>query len=129
MKRIFHPWHLWEDYHYNFYGGSSGLKKEDTITLYRDFLADLDKFEAALKRIIEEWPHSCEHNLTNDSLNKIAYMGQAACALTFKVPSHMSSSGYNLLTQEQQQAADAMAQKYIDIWTERHLKKLEQKVG
>jgi hypothetical protein len=56
-------------------------------------------------------------------------MGQAACALVFKVPSQMSSSGYNLLSPEQQAAADAMAQKYIDIWTERHLLKLQSKTG
>jgi hypothetical protein len=124
MKRIFHPWNLWEDYRHNFYGGSSGLKKEETILLYRDFLADLDMFELALQTIIEEWPYSCEHNLTNTSLNRVAYMGQAACALVFKVPSSMSSSGYNLLTDEQKISADAMAQKYIDLWATKHETKL-----
>lgn len=121
MKRIFHPWHLWEDHRHNFYGGvTTGLKKEETILLYRDFLADLKEFEAALQLITEEWKYSCEHNLTNVSLNRIAYLGQASCALAFGVPSQMSASGYNLLTEEQKQAADAMAQKYLDLWISRH---------
>jgi hypothetical protein len=28
--------------------------------------------------------------------------------------------GYNLLTPEEQKSADAMAQKYLDLWLEKH---------
>jgi len=121
MKRIFHPWHLWEDYKHNFYGGvTEDYQKDDTLRLYADFLADLSKFEAALKSITTEWKHSCEHNLSNENMNRVAYLGQASCALAYKVPHSKSMGGYNLLTEEQKQKADALAEKYLNLWLEKN---------
>lgn len=124
MTRIQHSWDKWEDYRHNFYGGlEETTSKEKSLETYAELLRNLDRFERALKRIIVEWPYACEHNLTNKNMNRIAYMGQAACALEFKIPHYISCSGYNLLTPEEQEAADAMAQKYIDIWEKMHLEK------
>lgn len=120
MERIYHPWDKWEDYRSNFYGGVKEYKKDGTLETYAAMLRDLDRFEAALQIIIRDWRYSCEHNLTNESMNRIAYLGQAACALLYNVPHNVSMGGYNLLTSEQQQAADAMADKYLNIWLEQH---------
>lgn len=121
MKRIFHPWDKWEDYRHNFYGGVvKDFPKDDTLELYASLLRDLPRFEEALKVIILEWKHSCEHNLTNESMNRIAYLGQSACALAYKVPHSMSMGGYNLLTDSEKVAADAMADKYLKLWQERN---------
>lgn len=119
MKRIFHPWDKWEDYKHGFYGGMPYLQ-DKTLELYASLLRDLPKFEAALKVITSEWKYSCEHNLTNESMNRVAYLGQAACALLYNVPNNASMGGYNLLTLEEQKAADVMAQKYLNIWLERY---------
>jgi len=125
MKRIQHPWHLWEDFRHNFYGGlEDAPNKEQSLETYAGLLKDLGRFEAALQRIVSEWPYACEHNLTNKNMNRIAYMGQAACALEYRIPHYISCSGYNLLTPEEQAAADAMAQKYIDIWEARHKERM-----
>jgi hypothetical protein len=119
MKRIFHPWNKWEDFQHGFYGGKE-YPKDKTLELYASLLRDLPKFEAALKVITSEWEHSCEHNLTNEAMNRVAYLGQASCALLYNVPHSVSMVGYNLLSSEEQKAADAMAQKYLDLWIERH---------
>lgn len=119
MRRIFHPWDKWEDYTHNFYGGMGTYPKDNTLQLYASLLRDLPKFEAALQTIISEWPNSCEHNLSNEAMNRVAYLGQASCALVYKVPHNVSMGGYNLLTDEEKAAADAMAQKYLDLWLER----------
>lgn len=118
--RIFHPWYKWEDYRYNFYGSVLDYKKDNSLETYANLLKDLNMFEHALARIVVEWPYSCEHNLTNESMNRIAYLGQAACALLYNVPASVSMGGYNLLTPEDQKAADAMAQKYLTLWLEQH---------
>src|SRR5271169_1702378 len=98
MKRIFHPWYVWEDYKSNFYGGvCADFDKDNTLELYASLLKDIPRFESALKIITKDWVHSCEHNLTHESMNRIAYLGQAACALVYKVPHTMSMAGYNLL--------------------------------
>lgn len=121
MTRIFHPWHLWEDYKHNFYGGvSDDFPRDKTLELYASLLKDLPRFEAALKTITSEWKYSCEHNLTHEGMNRVAWLGQASCALVYRVPHSMSMSGYNLLTDEEKAAADAMAQKYLDLWLKGH---------
>lgn len=125
MKRIYHSWDKWEDNRHGFYGGLP-YDKDNTLELYASLLKDLSKFEIALKTIVSEWKHSCEHNLSNEAMNRIAYLGQASCALVYNVPHNVSMGGYNLLTSEEQMAADNMAQKYLNIWLEKneHLKKV-----
>jgi len=120
MMRIFHPYDKWECYKYNFFGGVLDYDKNNTLETYAGLLKDLPAFETALKIIINEWKYSCEHNLTNENMNRIAWLGQAACALVFNVPNSVCMGGYNLLTLEEQQAADAMAQKYLNLWLEKH---------
>lgn len=119
MNRIFHPWDLWEDHKHNFYGGEPyDTDKADEKCV--QLLTDSQAFEKALREITTTWTHSCEHNLTNASLNHIAYLGQAACALRFRVP-HTKTMGYfNLLTDEQKILADDVAKKYYDLWVEKH---------
>lgn len=120
MNRIYHPYDKWECYRHNFFGGMMNYVKDDSLTMYASLLKDLKKFEHALSIIIRDWPMSCEHNLTNEGLNRIAWLGQASCALVYQVPAEVSRGGYNLLTPEEQQAADAMAKKYLDIWLEKY---------
>lgn len=126
MTRIFHPYDKWECYRHNFYGGIMEYQKDDTLALYASLLKDLPKFEAALQVIIRDWKYSCEHNLSNEAMNRVAWLGQASCALVYQVPHNVSMGGYNLLSLEEQKAADAMAQKYLNLWLEKyeHLKKV-----
>ncbi len=126
MTRVFHPYTKWEDFKHGFYGGLD-YPKDKTLQIYADLLKDLPKFEKALQVITSEWKHSCEHNLTNEGMNRIAYLGQAACALLYNVPNSVSMGGYNLLTLEEQQAADELAQRYLNKWLEEyeHSKKIQ----
>jgi hypothetical protein len=126
MTRIFHPWDKWEDYKNNFYGGVCEYDHDKSLSIYAALLKDIPRFEEALKIIISTWKYSCEHNLTNEAMNRIAYMGQAANALVNRAPSSVSMGGYNLLSKEEQIAADALAQKYINLWIEtyEHSKKV-----
>ncbi len=124
MKRIFHPYNLWEDFTYGFYGGKEYNQKE-AIKLCANLLKDLPRFETALKEIIDNWKYSCEHNLSNEAMNRIAYLGQAAHALVYNVPNSVSMGAYSTLTLEEQKAADALAQKYLDLWLSRHNKETD----
>lgn len=116
LKRIYHTWDKWECYPAGFYEGhSEGMGDEQAKESYRAFLADLDRFGAAMKRVLSEWPNSCEHYLTNESMNRVAWMGQASACIAMGLPSKYRS-GYFLLTDDQQNAADALALKYINEW-------------
>lgn len=121
MERRWTSWDTWEDYKSNFYGSVTGdWQRDNTLELYASLLRDLPKFEAALQHIVEKWPNSLLHNLTDAGRNRRAYMGQAACALLYRVPHKVSMSGYQLLTQAEKDAADAMAWKYIEIFLRKH---------
>lgn len=115
--RIFHTWEKWECYRAGFYAERppEGMTQEEGEERYREFLADLPRFEASLKVIISEWKYSCEHYLTNDRMNRIAWLGQAAVAQAMAIPS-CCRGGYNLLTDEQKRSADEMALLYLNKW-------------
>lgn len=121
MERIYHTWEKWECYPAGFYEDRcpDGMSKEEGEEMYRSFLSDLPAFEAALQAVTTEWKHSCEHYLSNECMNRIAWLGQAAMAYRHGVPS-MCRGGFNRLTPDQQEAANALALEYLNRWMERY---------
>lgn len=119
--RILHTWDKWECFRAGFYNERppGDLTQDQGEESYRAFLADLERFEAALERVTREWIFSCEHYLTNERMNRIAWLGQASVACALGIPS-VCRGGYNALTKPQQQAADALALKYLNAWLEKH---------
>lgn len=92
-----------------------GSSQERAISLYREFLADLPRFEGALVRVIAEWPVSCEQFLSNIHINRIAWLGQASMALVTGIPSKFRA-GFATLDSAGQAEANAMADKYLRLW-------------
>lgn len=119
--RIFHEWQDWECFPAGFYSDKppSGMTVEECESAYRDFLADIPRFEASLNRVITEWKISCEHYLTNDKMNRIAWLGQASMCIETGVSSRFCG-GYNLLSNDQQKSADQKAFEYLNIWLKRN---------
>jgi ParB-like chromosome segregation protein Spo0J len=120
-NRVFHTWDKWECYRAGFYEETppNGMTQDAGEEQYREFLADLQRFESALQEITATWEHSCEHYLTNDRMNRIAWLGQAAVAHALGIPA-CCRGGYNRLTDEQKAAADDMALKYLNKWLTSH---------
>lgn len=119
-ERIYHTWDKWECYPAGFYEGQKeGMTDDECKEAYRAFLADLDRFDAALRRVVSEWVNSCEHYLTNEAMNRVAWLGQASACIDMGLPSRYRS-GYFLLTEEQQKAADDLALEYLNKWLAEH---------
>lgn len=115
-NRIFHTYDKWECYKAGFYNNfMDGMKKEECEAKYAEFLADLPAFEAALEYVITEWKSSCEHYLTNTSMNRIAWLGQASVCHALGIPQAFRG-GYFLLTEPQQEAANQLALVYLNKW-------------
>ena len=121
MERIYHTWEKWECYPAGFYEDNppEGMTKEEAIRKYVELLKDLDLFGETLEHVISEWKHSCEHYLTNERMNRIAWLGQAALAYRHHIPACFRV-GFHRLTPKQQQAADEKALEYLNKWMERH---------
>jgi hypothetical protein len=120
MKRIYHPYWLWEDHKAGFYENCSGENKELLI------LKGIEMFNCEIKttenmlRVINEWQYSCEHNLTNESLNKIAYIGQSACCLYSNIPNKVTMEIWNKLEKNVQDRSNKIANDILNIWKQKH---------
>ncbi len=115
MKQIFHPYHLWEDHKNGFYDTQCNDKDVKFKSVIRMFSSQktTTKF---MDRVIKEWVYSCEHNLSNDSMNKIAYIGQAACCIYDNVPSIITMNAWKHVSIENRMAADEIAKQTINKW-------------
>lgn len=115
-NRVFHTFDKWECHKAGLYATSKeGVKKEEGEREYAVFLTDMPRFKKALGKVISEWQHSCEHYLTNASMNRIAWLGQASACYDTGLPASYRS-GFSLLSEEQQLKANSAALEYLNIW-------------
>lgn len=91
------------------------MTDDECLERYKELLQDIDEFKRVMRLIIREWKYSCQHNLTNERMNRIAWMGQASLAYKYKIPSRFRG-GYHLLSEEQRLAADNAALEIINEW-------------
>ena len=117
IKRIYHRWEKWECYPAGFFEENppKGLTADDCQKKYAEFLSDLPRFRKAAYKVIDTWINSCEHNLTNPSMNRIAWIGQSAMCIETGIPAKYRG-GYNLLSEKQQKDADLVALEVINYW-------------
>jgi hypothetical protein len=126
IKRIYHPWEKWEDYKAGFYDNVSGKDKQKMIDKVIEMFSSPELTEKYMNKVTKEWFFSCEHNLTNNGLNKIAYIGQGACCLYGGVPSTITMEAWSKVPKEFQIIADAIAVKVLNGWEEFHIQVLMQ---
>jgi hypothetical protein len=91
------------------------MNKAQCEEAMRELLADLPRFKAALQGVVTEWKHSCEHYLTNNAMNRIAWLGQAATCYALGIPATYRG-GFYLLTERQQKAANKAALDALNQW-------------
>ncbi len=116
INRIYHTWDKWECYPAGFYEESvENMTEQKCKDSYRDFLQSPERFGNALEQVLEKWPRSCEHYLTNEKMNRIAWLGQASACFALGIPAKYRS-GYFLLSKEEQEAADLLALEYLNKW-------------
>lgn len=117
IKRIYHPYNRWEDYPCGFYNNSTGSEKDNKLNLAIEMFNSEELTSLNMNRVIEEWKYSCEHNLTNEGLNKIAYIGQAACCVYASIPSTVTMEAWSKLSKEVQERSNLIAEKVINKWS------------
>ena len=116
-NRIYHTWDKWECYKARFYEDNppDNMSRDEAVSKYRQLLTNTKLFSDVLNKIIHEWKYSCEHYLTNERMNRIAWLGQAALAYQYNIPA-IFRIGYHQLTEDQKKEADKTALKYLNIW-------------
>lgn len=122
MKRIYHTWDKWECYPAGFYENKprdKSMTDDQCREAYRDLLRDIPRFETAMARVINEWKNSCEHYLTNENMNRLAWLGQSALCIELGVPSEFRG-GFMLLSAEEKKAANEAALRALNLWRDRY---------
>jgi len=129
-ERIFHTYDKWECHKSGFYKSKLiDLSHEECENKFIEIMTNEKLFNESLNRVINEWKYSCEHYLTNKAMNRIAWLGQAAVCICSGVPSRYSTA-WSKLNKEQQNKANLIANKYLNIWLEKNkMQKLDLEDG
>lgn len=115
-NRVFHTFDKWECYQAGFYNTTVKDKKKAQCEIeYKELLTNEEEFKNALNQVITTWKNSCEHYLTNSAMNRIAWLGQASLCIARQIPSDFRG-GWQLLTEEEQSKANAIALEYLNKW-------------
>jgi hypothetical protein len=116
LKRVYHPVSEWEEMNFNMWGVTDN--KSALLTKAITFTGDHDLYGSFMQRVIKEWPISCENSLTDNNLNKRAWIGHAAVALALQIPEDVTREAWGKLTDEQQLLANREATRAIQQWEE-----------
>ena len=83
------------------------------------FTGNAELYGEWMLRVIEQWPRSCQHNLTKGG-DKRPWIGHAAVALAINCPEDIVRAAWGALSKEQQDAANKKAEEAIEIWRANH---------
>jgi hypothetical protein len=115
-KRVYHHYLNQEEFHSVMWRQIPVDQREAASIASRDLMIDADRFELACVRAINEWPKSAEANFTASVINHQAWLGHAACCLNHGASEDLTRLGWRMLSQVQQDAANAAADRAIAYW-------------
>lgn len=116
MKRIYHPYNIWEDFLNGMYEIPSIDFDEELIKKGIEVLSNQELFFQVGLSILEEWKISSDVNLSNTGCNRKAWLGQAACNYKYKIPELITREVWSRLTDEQRNEANDTADRIIKIY-------------
>lgn len=116
MKRIWHHYKKWEEVGAGMWDGASAEESRGHLSRAIKFTGDAKLYGSYMRRVIVEWPFSCEHNLTDIGQNRKAWIGHAATALAIGCPEHITRQAWGHLSKQQQDDANEQAQAAIEEW-------------
>ena len=115
---IWHPYTSWEEMQFNMWG--SVKERSSWLQKAIEFTGDHELYGSWMKKVVNEWPYSCQQNLTKIDTNRKAWIGHAAVALAIQCPEDIVRQAWGYLTDEQQKLANQQAQKAIELWEVRN---------
>ena len=118
IERIYHPYWKWEEVHTSMWRQSEN--REELLAKAIEFTGNAALYGKWMIAVVDEWKFSCEHNLSNVTQNRRAWIGHAACALAFDCPEDIVREAWGHLSEMQQRLANKSADKAINIWEIRH---------
>jgi hypothetical protein len=117
MKQKYYNYEEWEEYKYGMWRKLPKHEEGKYLKKAIDFTKDHNLYGNAMLKVIKEWPISCLQNLTNNDINKKAWIGHAACCLAFNCPEYIVREAWSHLSTKEQKLANERAEQAILQWT------------
>jgi hypothetical protein len=102
----------WEDYQHGFYNTNIDNEEEFVLKSIK-LLSNKEKFNEKCRLVLDRWVHSSKVNLTNEELNQVAWLGQAACCYHSNSPNYITRLAWNRLDIQTQRVANRIARRCI----------------
>lgn len=115
-ERIYHHFGDLEEYHSGMWRIVRGEERKDYIAASAKLMRDPARFKAAMQEAIETWVNSCQHNLTAEAVNRIAWLGHAGCCVGVQSPEDCTRAGWHTLTRPEQDEANRVAAEVLTEW-------------
>jgi len=119
MKQKYHPYKDWEDYKAGMWRKLPASEEPTMLDEAIRFTGNAAEYGVWMMKVAQSWEKACEHNLSDTSQNRRAWIGHAAACLAIKAPEYLTRQAWGFLNQKQQDDANAEADKAI-AWWENH---------
>lgn len=106
----------WEDFNAGMWSKVPKEKEGSFLSWAVEFTGDHLLYGKAMGAVLKEWPNTMVHNLTNQSVNRRAFLGHCACCFESGCPEYIVRMAWKRLTDEQRALADNEAQMRINNW-------------
>ena len=116
MNRIYHPYTSWEEYKFGMWRKVERYQEEEFFVKAVDFTGDAKLYGSWMLKVLDQWPVSCEQNLTTGGMNRRAWVGHAAACIAIECPEYITRLAWGYLSKQQQDDANAQADMAIQLW-------------
>ena len=118
-NQLFYSYNQWEDYQFGMYEEEQKGRKNrvDRAIL---MLSDEYMCRLFMKKVCNEWIISCKQNFTNPQMNKIGWLGRAACCLYGGIHEDETREAWSLITQSDRDRANTIAEECIQEWRQKN---------
>lgn len=114
IKQVYIPYWEWEDWINGMWG------KDDRLQEAIEFTGNAERYGSAMREVIEAWPRTMLNSLTNNSINKRAFLGHCAVCFKLGICESTTRAAWKQLTDQQRYDADKVAQETIDKWLQEY---------
>lgn len=88
-----------------------------------ELLSDQEEFFSQGVEMCKMWHYSAEQNLTDSSMNRRAWLGQATCCFNHGAPDYATKDAWWTLSEDTRRLANATADKILAEWESKQIMK------
>jgi len=116
MKRIYHPYNLWEDYINGMWKKVDKSSEKLMLKKAIEFTGDYKKYGKAMIDVVNNWKYTLEHNLTDNTINKKAFIGHCAVCYELGIPEYITRERKRRAETGKAPAREKQADNAIKLW-------------